>query len=753
MTVRHIIVVLLILLLIVNYSAALTTKADITESKANVIEASYTNDYWGPNYYVDKKYTIVFFADGSKNASNGKPSMTWMWYFYNEYLGYLKSSVLSRLTLMKDLEMYHYLKEHQPPSSPWQAIVQIKNITKKSIIYNNVPRGILIVMGHFSPNGYAPYTYNYSLIATNPPIRFPSNWAKKTSSIHYPQISVSANSIAGYIRNMPWRKLPAVVLLLGCESTNSKGNKRGTWRWAFRFSKIDNDFPDYWIGRALIGADSALHIPVVRVTHWQDFIAIMLSKFANNAKKYNIMKAIEEAVKEVKRYNNYYPSKYGLVIYVDWIDDQGYGRIKYEIGNKEKREIIHIFTYANLYIDPSSEEEAKLEARKISIDWIRHYLRIRFPELYNYLNTNGFVIENVTNFWHNLVSSGIMVENTPIEAREALLKKYQVLVSSKDLEIELYIDVVEKHVEMYSIEMDAPRNVVEEVFGKNISSIWRDNDYWVSRIKELGVELEEEKIGSNAYFWNNASRGYQVQINYNAMINGVYIGEFMVSHINKSNIAVRSGLIPPVFYWLKPYYGSVNIEYYNGYSVHVSYWNELPGLYHELYRVKDKLPIAIRLASDDKWKLSYSEIKEIVDKILDDKGEYNIGNITTMIAHYNETFEPTYYITGYIMMNKTEYYYTIILFPRLNDKYYVNIVYSEGKLILNSILGDYNVSGTAILDSANDTSTAINNSDENTSNNISQLGNSNEYVDKTLLLIPAIVIVFALILIMFRKYR
>ncbi len=676
MSVKLIITVLLVWLLLLSYGVSCIVGREIPKSDIDSEKFSSKDDYWGPNYYIDKKYTIVFFADGSKNKSNGKPSMTNLWHLSDDFISDLKSSTLSELSLIRDLEMYHYLKNNDPPEYSWLAVYIIRSITEGYIKNNKVPRGILIIMGHFSPSTYASYSYDFDSEKKNTPILFPPKWADKTTKAGCEQISVDADSIAEDMRNKPWEKLPAMVLLLGCNSVASNYNERGTWRWAFRFSKIDNDFPDYWIGRALIGAETGLKPP--QLTYWSKFIQNMLDELIHNAKSKNIMTAIDDAV---ERTEEYIPIlNYSLIVRIDWVDDQGYGYKYYEISNSMDNEILHVFTYANLFIDPSSIEMAKIKAREISIDWIRNYLRIHFPALYYYLNENGFVIEKVTNMLYDSSTSRSLYEDSAISIENArkLNHTYIVEITSGNISIRLHVDTQHEFVKFYKVRVEDTKQNIERLFGKNISLIWSDNAYWVKKIKDLGVELKEKRVGSDAYFWNNNRRGYQVQIIYSPRVNDIPLGYFEVHHYNKSSFLVKSGIVPEVMYRVFKYYASANIEYYSGYTTYVSYWNELPELYHELYKVKDKIRELHEKTIQPKYD---SQIQNKINEILSEIGKYRVTSIEFVYALYNSSFTPAYLVNGHIKVRDQPYIYTLIIFPEQNI-HYLNMIMGLGCLCL-----------------------------------------------------------------------
>ncbi len=606
------------------------------------------------SYYIDKKYTIIMYADGMINSEDNKPHITPLQYADQAFIDQLLFRFNNYgFTRVRYFRMFNYIQNNRPPSEPYDAVAELYYKTYFEIRNHITPRGVFVLVGHADSKRYAGYTYNYTSIDWTPNILFPEDWAAKTREAGVIHVPVSAHAIgAYYTRRLSWNQLPALTLLLGCETTKEDGED--TWRWAFRFSRRFGDFPDYWIGRALIGFNTPAHVPYSSNTYWYIVILYMFDHILDDNK--NIYDAIHEAYREAKRLPQ---PNISLIVKIDWVDDQGYGydELTGINGIKDEVEILHMFVYKDLYIDPSADEEKRMIAYNIALNWLKDYLYHHYPQIYQYITLHGYVINIESELKRNHTYPDIVY----ITFRNL----YNAYIISDHINITLSINLTNSKVIGYTFEIEhRDQKFIEQMVGRNLNYIYKDINNWMEAIKSLGVDLNIKiHNNTNRYFWNNTNRGYLLQINTYTKIYNITFGRIIhVHHHNKSILNISDE------YLTDPYHAGVMVDYDRGLPRRVYYSNDLPMIYWNVKGIgRELLGKARRIAREwrDDPQLVDNVVKKLVNECSTRKFKYS-----RMIVYYDKDVHPIYEI----MCSTKEYFYYIIFFADTGE-YFITRYY------------------------------------------------------------------------------
>ncbi len=322
------------------------------------------------------------------------------------------------------------------------------------------------------------------------------------------QVILSSTEIDDQIRALGWNNLPAFVFLLGCNSVNAPASQTYGWRWTFRFTKRGGDFPDYWIGRSLLGADTVLSTPYS--SYWAYFVQDYIMYLLNGQSSYSALLNAYDLLRHAKFENNI-----GLEVIIDWVDDQGYGTITLSgINGSTRNEVLHVFGYKNLYLDPKSSSDNWKQYVKL---WINTFIRQNCPGIYNFMVRHGY--DSV---------------------------KTEILANYSNASISIWYSLIGTKVVMYDIRIKTDNtNTLNKLIGPNARDAMRVFRHTLNILREInGKTIRVIQKGNEtlySYYWNNTIRGYAWTTNINVKVNG------------KNIYYIGIPLIPPGFEDMLPY--------------------------------------------------------------------------------------------------------------------------------------------------------------------------------------------------------
>ncbi len=419
---------LMILIIILIYSSFMQVAYTI-DTKSISTQSSYN---------VAKKYSIILGTDGAyfreqrENKIVNVPEETKLADDSEDNVikpidSLLSSKGFSRVAYFDTLK---YINSHSPNADALRNQVL-------SVIYNAPPQGILIMVGHSDSYKYAPYKFNNKIydddLKGDEP--FSSAWAQT-----YSVITISASEVGDHIRSLSKNEMPAFVMVLGCYSMKVDDVGAKTWRWAFRFSNYNGDFPDYWLGRGAVGAKTTLSIPGKDpytgkyYSVWGEFVKKMINYMINDVSLYY---AAQKAYNDVRVLN----SIFSFGVEIQWVDEQGYGDDF--LNTSPTQELMIAIGDSFLKLDPTPEDQAVEKA----ITWFNTYFRTTFKDLYNYITENELQKIFITEYEEG-VSYDITLSKSPVVVIVSIefIDNYPVVTG-----FHIYVDVYEDNSELIKI--------------------------------------------------------------------------------------------------------------------------------------------------------------------------------------------------------------------------------------------------------------------------------------------------------------
>jgi len=395
---------------------------------------------------ISKDYTIILGEEGVLNETL-YPKEYVLFTFLRSYTNDIDLLLYwNGFNRFSYLDIQEFISNNDPPED-MDPSDYLRLYVKWNILSKLPPKSMLLMTSHFNSMEYLIYRFRNEIDTTG--VRdIPEEWANPD----YTSI-LTAQEVGDFMRNWIKDKLPALVILYGCESLRRDGVN--TWRWAFRFTKT-YDFPDYWLDRGIIGSVTVLHLPHTTESITFDFIKTLLRYMVKSG--YNVVEAAEKAYSDVTaKYN----PRYSLGVQIHWIDEQG--DYTYYLNNSVTDELILIITDRYLTFDPDLDDLA----REYSIRWFNKYFRNIFPAFHDYILRKGLLNPEIFD-----------------KVRLGSTLSYNIKLSDKPLSIFIWLDYIngEFTISSVSISIDS----IDETL-KSLVEIYTANNF--SLVKEFFNEI------------------------------------------------------------------------------------------------------------------------------------------------------------------------------------------------------------------------------------------------------------------------
>ncbi len=496
--------------------------------------------------YTVKKYTIVFGTDGARlPRKNDDRTIT---YFYREtkLADDLEDNVIIPIdgnfssngyTRAGYFDTLAYINGHAPDVNALRNKVL-------TTIYNTPAKGILIIAGHFDSYKYYPYKFSLSTIepdeAGDEP--FPKEWAEEALSV-----SISASTVGNHFRSLPKDEMPAFVMVLGCNSMKIDAPGKTTWRWAFRLSEYNGDFPDYWVDRAGIGAktelgDTGINLSTgLYVSVWGEFIKRLIHYMLSQSYPYYLWIAAKRAYFDIyEEYMKGYPlrTERTLGVLMEVIDYVGEGEIyRQYLNSTPTDELLIIVGDGYLQFDPTYKDQAI----SMALSWFNTYFRENFNDLYNYIEKYG-------------LSMVVVKDNSDL-----LKKGYTVILSRIPIDVSVDFVVVGNKLvfDGFDITVMIPRDYQGDCDLKELADIIKKYkyfnytmtayDYLVNhygfKLRHQGFKIVSVLEFNRSGFMVNKEAGVSIQLRYDNRV---------VAIINSKGTYFSDGAVAMAFYWWGP---------------------------------------------------------------------------------------------------------------------------------------------------------------------------------------------------------
>jgi len=323
--------------------------------------------------------------------------------------------------------------------------------TVLSEITNAPGGGALIAFGHTDPYNIMVYRFEITWSSLHY-IEFPYQWSIPSC------VTITSSEVGNIVRSKPIWEMPALVIIIGCESggDDEPAYSGQSWLWAFKFD--DGDYPYYWYGRGFIGFLTDVWYPNLGEAKAYQFVKKVLELAIDQGR------SLGDAVKEAS-------DAVGYSVYMDYVI--GWRRYQEYIDQGSSEVALFVGGYYT-EVDPTFRDEL--------IDTAIKYLQVNYPELYSIITKYGIkpTVEEILTF------------------KSIGYKKYTVSWSIKG-KISVIVKLVSNGVDHVVIGFNARIVSPDKVMGSSdvdslVDKVKKEYNDTIAEIEKYGFTLKEGTV-------------------------------------------------------------------------------------------------------------------------------------------------------------------------------------------------------------------------------------------------------------------